>query len=259
VFADIHPVVSPRVQLVNGIIDRAEMYHIILVRGTPACGKTTIMRLVANELLARYSGDIPLHIITGWNEKRVTQVGNWNSYLSQVTGIEGESWPTSRAYLLLDEAQETYWDSNLWAEFFKDINPYPGVPYVILFASYGPPDQGSAGFNPEKYCKMPMYFPPGALISMRAEEFYDEQRGCDDQNRLSLLLNDEEATDVMNRYISTVGPLPLSKDLMDKFFLITSGHVGCLIALMGILGQASVSTLCSLKSRSNICLKTGIY
>jgi len=58
-------------------------------------------------------------------------------------------------------------------------------------------------------------------------------------NRLGLLLNDEEATDVMNRYISAVGPLPLSKDLMDEFFLIISGHVGSLRALMGVLGQAS--------------------
>lgn len=245
--ADIPPVVSPRVRLVNGIIDRAELYHMILVRGTPACGKTTIMRLVANELLARYSEDIPLHIITGWNEEKVTRAGDWKNYLSQVTGIRGNSWPTSRAYLLLDEAQETYWDDNLWAEFFKDINPYPGAPRVILFASYGSPDRGNAGFNPEKYCKTPMDFPPGALISMYAEEFYDEQRGCDDQNRLGLLLNDEEATDVMNRYISTVGPLPLSKDLMDEFFLITNGHAGCLVALMGILGRASVSILCSLK------------
>jgi hypothetical protein len=105
-----------------------------------------------------------------------------------------------------------------------------------LFASYGPPDRGNAGFNPEKYCKTPMDFAPGALISMHAEEFENEQRECDNQNCLGLLLNNKEAIDIMNRYISTVGLLPLSKDLMDEFFLITSGHVGCLIALMEILG-----------------------
>jgi hypothetical protein len=71
--ADIHPRVSPRVRLVNGIIGQAEMYHIILIRGTPACRKTTIMKLVANELLARYSENIPLYIITGWNKEKVTR------------------------------------------------------------------------------------------------------------------------------------------------------------------------------------------
>jgi hypothetical protein len=243
---------EPRVRLVNGIIDRAERYHVILIRGTPTCGKATIMKLVANELLARYSEDIPLHIITGWDKKEVTKTGNWNRYLLQVTGIKGDSWLTSCAYLLLDEAQESYWDS-------KDIHPdYPGALRVILFASYGPPDRGNAGFNPEKYRKTPMVFAPGALISMRVEEFYDELTGCDNQNRLGLLLNDEEATDVMNRYISAVGPLPLSKDLMDEFFLISSGHVGSLRALMGVLERASVSILRSLQFRNNICLETGI-
>jgi predicted AAA+ superfamily ATPase len=111
--ADISPIVSRREWLVNGVIDRAEMYHVILVRGTPACGKTTLIKLVANELLARYSGDIPLYVITGWDKEQVTLAGNWNRYLSEVTGIEGLSWPTSRAYLLLDEAQESYWDTNL--------------------------------------------------------------------------------------------------------------------------------------------------
>ena len=245
VSAEIRPIVSRRERLVNGIIDRAEMYHVILVRGTPACGKTTMMRLVANELLARYSGDIPLYVLTGWDKKQVTLAGGWNHYLSKATGIRGFSWPTSRAYILLDEAQESYWDTNLWAEFFKDISPFDtGASRVILFASYGSPDRGNAGFNPEEYCKTPMDFASGALISMRAEESLDDETiDYDDQNDLGLLLNDEEATDVMNRYITAVGPLPLSKDLMDELFLISSGHVGCLVALMGVLGRASVSIL----------------
>lgn len=176
----------------------------VIVRGTSACGKTTIMKLVTNKLLARYLEDIPLHNITGQDRKEVTKVGNWNRYLLQMTGIKGDSWPTSCAYLLLDEAREPYQDSNLWAEIFKDIDSdYPGAPRVILFASYGSPDRGNAGFNPEKYREMPIVFAPGVLISMRVEEFYD------DQNRLRLLLNDEDATDVMNRYISAVGLLPL--------------------------------------------------
>ncbi|KAL2014810.1 hypothetical protein VTN00DRAFT_2335 [Thermoascus crustaceus] len=106
-------IVSPRVQLVNGIIDRAEKYRLILVRGTPACGKTTVMNLVANELLARHSGETPVHIITGWDEKQVEKAGD------------------------------------------------------------------------------------------------------------------------------AVGPPSLSKDLMDELFLISNGHVGCLTALMGVVGRAA--------------------
>ena len=81
---------------------------------------------------------------------------------------------------------------------------------------------------------------------------------CSDQNGLGLLLNAEEATDVMKKYIDAVGPPSLSKDLMDELFLISNGHVGCLTALIGVLGRAAVSVLHSLQSSSNIRFKTDI-
>lgn len=258
---EIPTIVSPRVQLVNGIVDRAEKYRLILVRGTPACGKTTLMNLLANELLARHSGETPVHIITGWDEKQVEKAGGWNNYLMQETGIEGRAWPTSPAYLLLDEAQESYWDTTLWSAFFKAIIPFNAAesPCVMLFASYGSPGRGNSGFYEQKYFKTPMDFGPSQLISMRAEESFDEEAmDCDDQNGLGLLLDAEEATDVVKKYIDAVGPPSLSKDLMDELFLISNGHVGCLTALMGVLGRAAVSVLRSLQSSSNICLKTDI-
>jgi DNA polymerase III delta prime subunit len=86
--AELPTSVSPRVQLVNGIIDRAEEYRMILVKGTPACGKTTTMRLVANELLARHSGEKPVHIITGWGREAVEKAGGWDDYLMQEQELE---------------------------------------------------------------------------------------------------------------------------------------------------------------------------
>jgi len=252
--------VSPRVQLVNGIIDRAEEYRMILVKGTPACGKTTTMRLVANELLARHSGEKPVHIITGWGREAVEKAGGWDDYLMQVTGI-GDSWITRPAYLLFDEAQESYWDTTLWSVFLKGIDPFIAAecPCVISFASYGSPGRGNPGFYKQKYFMIPMTFGPRQLISMRAEEpFNEEAMDCDDEDVLGLLLDAEEATNVMKKYMNATGSPPLSKDLMDELFLISNGHVGCLTALMGVLGQAAVSVLRSLQSSSHIYLETDI-
>jgi hypothetical protein len=241
---DISPLVSSRTRLVNGIIDRAESFRIIMVKGTPACGKTTAMHLIANELLARSSGAMPIHIITGWDERDVCQTGGWNQYLMQKTGIKGRDWPTSSAYLLIDEAQESYWDSELWAAFFKEIiqSNTPGNPCVVLFASYGSAGQGEEGFCEYLHRKIPMTFGPAQVISMRADESLDKSlMGGNDPNGLGLLLDAEEATDVMKKYIDIENSPFLSKDLMDELFLISDGHAGCLTSLMDVLGRAKVS------------------
>ena len=73
----------------------------------------------------------------------------------QEIGFRGDNWLTYRAYLLLDEAQVSYWDGELWFNLFKRIQSieYYGSkpiiicvickkirvshPFVILFSSYG--------------------------------------------------------------------------------------------------------------------------
>ena len=58
-----HPAfVNPRTKLVDEIIARVQECRIILVRGTPASGKTTLMELVANKLLEIYGHERPIHI-----------------------------------------------------------------------------------------------------------------------------------------------------------------------------------------------------
>lgn len=246
--AGIPHVVAPREHLVNGIIKQAEDFRLILVRGTPACGKTTLMHLVANWLFNQSTEKRPVYVMTGWDKEDVYKAGGWKPYLEQKTGIGGNTWPVARAYLLLDEAQESYWDTTLWSEFFKSIIPFqnPESPYVILFASYGSPGRGYAGFYESKYFKMPMELGPQQVLSMRPEEsFTTDSKPADSngQNCFSLLLGEEEAVDVMKRSNCS---LPLSSELMEELFSISDGHVGCLAALVGLLDRAKVSVLCVL-------------
>ncbi|KAL5341460.1 hypothetical protein BJX70DRAFT_52244 [Aspergillus crustosus] len=46
--------ITMRPDFVNELIARLDKFHLIRVTGTPASGKTTMMRLVANELLQRH-------------------------------------------------------------------------------------------------------------------------------------------------------------------------------------------------------------
>jgi len=71
------------------------------------------MKLVANKLIERYGHATSIHTWTGWNEGKVTKANGWNEYLRQLTGVRGDDWLTYPAYLLLDEAQQSYWDDAL--------------------------------------------------------------------------------------------------------------------------------------------------
>ena len=249
-FAELAAFVHPRTELVDEIIARVRRYHIIQVRGTPASGKTTVMHLVANKLFGMYGHKLPIHVLYGWNERKVSGAG-WIAYLRQVTGVRGDRWPRHQAYLLLDEAQQSYWDDELWAALFKSIQRDVGAPFVILFSSYGSPGRGYEGFNGQKHIKTPMVFASDQQISMRPEINDNlpvlvqsgesaELRAC---RPVGLLLKEDEAIHVLTRYaLAAMQPSPsLLADLKRELFLISGGHVGLLIGMIDILPDIPVS------------------
>jgi hypothetical protein len=214
------------------------------VRGTPASGKTTIMQLVANKLLEMYGHTTPIYTLTGWREEKVGITG-WNAYLEHQTGVYGKDWPTYPAYLLLDEAQQSYWDGELWADLFKAIEPVLGAsPLIVLFSSYGSPGQGFTGYD-ERYTTTPMVFAAEQQVSMRPDESIDDQLPISSRSfrPVGLLLDEDEAIDVVTRYaLTTIQPSPsLSADLKKGFFLISEGHAGLLTSLVRVLQNVPVS------------------
>lgn len=234
-FTDLSQRISPRLKLVDGIIERAELYKLIIVRGTPACGKSVLVDLVANELLRKT--EWPVFVLNGWTRWDVESVG-WHEYLRKKTGISGSDWPTTKAYLLFDEAQESYWDGTMWASLFKTMIPFfDDCPKIILFASYGFPGRGNAGFDPAKFFKTPVEFGPSQVIAMRSEDSLDDDEKLD---KIGILLNEAEASDMMDRCGHTGGFL-LAPDLRERFYHISGGHAGCLAALIGVLGRTPVS------------------
>ena len=227
------------------MIARVQRYHIIRVRGTPASGKTTLMQLLANKLLEIYDHTTPIYTLLGWRKEIVHGLTGWNAYLEHETGVCGNNWPSYPAYLLLDEAQQSYWDEALWANLFKAIEPVVGAsPFIVLFSSYGSPGQGFTGYD-EKYTTTPMSFAAEQQISMRPYESIDDQLPISSQSfrPVGLLLDEDEAIDVVTRYaLTTIQPSPsLSADLKKGFFLISEGHAGLLTSLVRVLQNVPVS------------------
>ncbi|BAE55192.1 unnamed protein product [Aspergillus oryzae RIB40] len=160
---------NPRADLVDELIARVHDYHIIRVIGPPASGKTTLMKLMVNKLLEMNGPTKSIHVLTGWDKQEVCGAPGWARYLGQKTGVHGEEWLSNPAYLLLDEAQQTYWDSGLWASFFKSAGPGWSV-FIVLFMSYGSPGEGLEGFESELYSSVPMHFGPDQEIFLRLEK-----------------------------------------------------------------------------------------
>ena len=203
------------------------------------------MHLLANKLLETYGRTTPIHTLSGWDKEKVRSATGWNAYLKQETGVHGHKWSTYSAYLLLDEAQQSYWDGELWADLFKAIEPVLGAsPLIVLFSSYGLPGQGFTGYE-EKYTTTPMVFAAEQQVSMRPDESIDDQLPISSQSfrPVGLLLDEDEAIDVVTRYaLATIQPSPsLSADLKKGFFLISEGHAGLLTSLVRVLQNVPVS------------------
>ena len=206
------------------------------------------MRLVANKLLEMHGQELPIHILYGWDMEKVNKAG-WNAYLEQETGVDGTGWLSHQAYLLIDEAQESYRDGELWAALFKSIGPAVGFPFILLFSSYGSPGRGYVGFDEQKHIKTPLHLAPEQQISMRLEKDIDnlptfiqsststELRPC---RPVGLLLKEDEAMDVLTQYAPDTIQLSLSADLKRELFLISDGHAGLLTSLVNILVKVPV-------------------
>jgi hypothetical protein len=223
------------------MIARVQRHYIIRVRGTPASGKTTVMKLMANKLLEKYGQTTHIHTLSGWNKEGVRGATGWNAYLKQETGVLGEDWLAYPAYLLLDEAQQSYWDGQLWSDLFKAVEPHLGVsPFVILFSSYGSPGQGFAGYDGEKH----MVFAAGQQISLRSDENIEDYHSTLllSWKPVGLLLDEDEAIDIVTRLTLAAPQLspPLSADLKKGLFLISGGHAGLLTSLVRVLENVPV-------------------
>lgn len=140
---DLLPYINTRAKLVDELIARIQHYHIIRVSNTLASGKTTVMDLVVNKLLEKYGQTMPIHVLLGWDKENVRGATGWSAYLKRETDVHDDKWLTYPAYLLLDEAQQSYWDGDLWADLFKRVEP-GASPFIILFTSYGSPHRGFA-------------------------------------------------------------------------------------------------------------------
>jgi hypothetical protein len=193
------------------------------VRGTPASGKSSLAYLLRKYITDNHP-DKEVFLLSRYRDKpKAAPIPDYTVYLEEY------HWKNqSNGVLILDEAQLSYWDHDLWLIFFKSIGP--STPYmVILFASYG-----SAGRN---------LLSSSTPFRVEEDQLVGLTRGSM-ASSVGLLLTREEMEGVVEtKFLEH----RFDVSMLDYIYSLTSGHVGaCCDALNGIY-SSSVSTCSSVE------------
>lgn len=130
------------------------------VRGTPACGKTTLSKLIA----AHMKTENPTTRVV-WLDSWIPQVtqGDWCTYLRQRWKVV----PDDGSILVLDDAQVSYWDVGLW-NFLRAICTREYNNRAIAFTSRGSPTSIST------ITPITMVIPSVQKVTLRPIDHHDD-------------------------------------------------------------------------------------
>jgi len=251
---------------VNALFSMALASRVVLVQGTPAVGKTTLLNLVwwhVDSLQGSWAPEgstAPLRLfkIFGWQKDNVQANGGWAQHIKHKTHGELDLHDISgikQPYLLLiDDAQSTYWDHDFWGEFVKEIaqdaTQYESghrIHHLIMFSAYGssmpPPSLDAADHQPT-----PPFLEANQYVSLMPQPSLPWQIG--------LLFTQDEFMDAYKRR-TTRGELGgnwvASDDVAKFLFDVTQGHPGALTSLLDCFARHKASL--SILSRCHYLLK----
>lgn len=197
------------------IFNRALKYRTILVRGTPACGKTVLLRLTHKYVLEQFP-HYKVHVVDGWPQGMSSDESR--AYMKQKIG--GDPQLAKHSLVFIDDAQSSYYDDYLWSR-FKLLEMDSAL--FVLFSSYGSPGRYPA----EVKTGTPPIFCPAQRINLQQES------SNDDEKPVRILLDNNEAHDLLSRLLLSQPIRPtLTNDLMDYVISISGGHAGALAGLI---------------------------
>lgn len=156
-----------------------------------------------------------VHIIMGWPQGMPHTESR--SYIEQSIG--GNPLTAKDTLVLIDDAQSSYYDDQLWSS-FKVLERDSAI--FVLFSSYGSPGR----FPAEVKTGTPPLFCLSQRISLQQENRPGERP-------VGILLETCEARDLVSRYLLSQPTQPtLTDDFVDYLIAISGGHAGALAGLL---------------------------
>lgn len=226
------PSLCPRTRTVHKLAENVDEAVVVLARGTPASGKTTLACLLCSYYRQR---NVPSVVISEWQSNTS---GSYMDFLVRCANEAGYNSVTTSNLVdydivfILDETHVKLEDSYWWFYLMKlEIERTP-APRFCIFSSYGSPN-----------ARAPDNFSRGTHLG------YIEDRKQVTISRsleskyfpfISLFYKRYEFDDVVLRSCTDVRhPLPLHKGSSDYIYTLTIGHPGAVMAILDMLRKVS--------------------
>ena len=217
---------TPRTVLVERVVERMERYRLVLIRSTPASGKSVLGQLVHQYFTDNYPSRKVVQVRTWMPNLKPAASDRW---LQDSTGVKAQDlWMQKDMVVIIDDAQATYGDATFWTT-VKDFGGKDG-PLMLFLASRGSP----TGSPAECFQVTPPVFAENQRISL-------EWAGDEFDPPVGMKLLKEEARDVAKRWMKEdQNKYRLEPDLVDFLFDLSGGHVGAFDGLLEVIPDSNV-------------------
>ncbi|KAK2462614.1 hypothetical protein APHAL10511_005347 [Amanita phalloides] len=206
---------SPRTETVKDLYEVLSEEKLVYVRGSPASGKTTLMFLL-DAHIRRIDPSAFVYRFSSWKSSESDAI---------LDGIDDVYFHHGgRAFLLFDDAQDTYGDDELWSQFFKNVaDRLLGQYHVITFCSYG-----SSGHRPVDTRR-------GTAVTLGdvARITLWPRITADGKEVNGLFLDRQEFNEIVVRH----GLLNINSDVSQLIFDWTKGHVGAVVGILDLVSN----------------------
>ncbi|PYH70284.1 ATP-binding protein [Aspergillus vadensis CBS 113365] len=188
------PYICPRQDTVTELIKLIDAYPVILVRGTPASGKTTLARLLRSRL--QEQGHIVPFFYT-WKQDLIKLdpelwVALAKAFKQRLPRSQIPNLMNDEVVMIVDEAQGSYDDDYLWNHIIKLLidKPRRYKLRICLFCYFGSPSTGVE--PPQGLHYSPAIIPERQSITLTPQS-------CSESPKIGLFYTESEFDDVLCR------------------------------------------------------------